>query len=116
MYATAQGTLEGGIQALYPLYEALPPSVRAMALAMASSFDPESVVATTRFLASGAEPFETASELEAIAAPTLVVPGVDPEHPAEVAALYGRHLPNVRAGDPTAPLLSVVEAFLDEHR
>ncbi|HLL25998.1 MAG TPA: hypothetical protein VK427_27860, partial [Kofleriaceae bacterium] len=38
--------------------------------------------------ASGAQPFTDCSELAAIAAPTLVVPGVDPQHPREVAEVY----------------------------
>jgi hypothetical protein len=43
-------------------------------------------------MASGAQPFERAAELAAIAAPTLLVPGADPHHPGVVAELYRRHL------------------------
>jgi hypothetical protein len=55
-------------------------------------FDAASVAATTRFLASGAQPFATLQQLAAITVPVLLVPGTDPEHPAELAALYAQHL------------------------
>lgn len=89
----AQRALTHGIEALYPLYDALPKPVRDRAVSMASQFDPGSVAATTRFLASGVQPFHRLEDLAAIAAPTLLVPGQDAEHPAEIAELYARHLP-----------------------
>jgi len=44
--------------------------------------------------------------------PTLVVPGTDPEHPAEVAARYARTIPRAVLAEPTAELASLVEGFL----
>jgi pimeloyl-ACP methyl ester carboxylesterase len=81
-----------GITALHPLFAALPDPLRARARAMVDGFDPASVAATTAFMASGAQPFAAATELAAIAAPVLLVPGTDPTHPPEVAAVFRRHL------------------------
>jgi hypothetical protein len=74
----------------------LPSPIRELALEMLRTFDPPSVEATTRFLASGAQPFEAASDLARIECPTVLIPGVDPEHPAELCELYAQHLKNVR--------------------
>jgi 3-oxoadipate enol-lactonase len=93
MQELGQRAVSEGIQVLYPLYEQLPPTIRELALEMASGFDAPSVAATTRFLASGSEPFDVVTELASIAVPTLLVPGNDPEHPPEVAALYADHIP-----------------------
>jgi 3-oxoadipate enol-lactonase len=92
---------EEGISVLFPLFDALPEAIRARARAMVEGFDPASVAATTRFLASDAQPFASASALSAIRCPTLVVPGIDPTHPADVAALLASHLPDpiVAEGD-----------------
>lgn len=89
----AQRALTNGIEALYPLYDALPEPIRDRAVAMASQFDVGSVAATTRFLASGVQPFDQLEDLAAIATPTLLIPGKDAEHPPEVAELYARYLP-----------------------
>jgi pimeloyl-ACP methyl ester carboxylesterase len=90
-----------GISVLHPMFDALPEAIRARARAMVDSFDPRSVAATTRFLASEVQPFGTASELAAVRCPALVVPGVDPSHPAEVATLLAGHLPDatLHSGD-----------------
>jgi len=93
MAAAGQRALAEGIAALFPLFDPLPPPIRAFAREVAATFDPGSVAASTRFMASGAQPFGTAAELAAIAMPTLVVPGTDPYHPAEIAELYRTHLP-----------------------
>ena len=53
----------------------------------------------------------TASELAAITAPTLVVPGTDPYHPREVAELYAKHLPRVTVVD-TLDFTAAIDAFL----
>ena len=89
----AQQALTHGIQALYPLYDALPSPIRDHAVAMASGFDPGSVAATTQFLASGIQPFDDLHELATITAPTLLVPGQDAQHPPDIADLYAQHLP-----------------------
>jgi 3-oxoadipate enol-lactonase len=92
MAEAGQRTAEHGVDALRSLFEALPDPVRDIAIEMALSFDPQSVAATTRFLATNAQPMSTARELEALGVPVLILPGIDPEHPAEVAQLYARYL------------------------
>lgn len=92
MAAAGREALERGIDALGPLYERLPTPMRERALAMMQGFDPASVAATTRFLASDAQPFASARELRAIEAPVLLIPGADAEHPPEVSELYAKHL------------------------
>lgn len=84
-----------GIGVLRPLFEALPPEIRERARALVASYDPASVAASTRFMASGEQPF-TRAELATIAVPTLLVPGVDPTHPPEVAAVFREVVPACR--------------------
>ncbi len=93
MDALGQRVRTEGTRALYPLFETLPAAIRGRAMAMVDSFDPESVAATTRFLASDAQPFQIAAELARLSVPTLVVPGVDPTHPAEVAERLAGAIP-----------------------
>jgi 3-oxoadipate enol-lactonase len=92
MDAAGSRAIAEGVQVLHPLFDGLPASLRERARAMVDGFDPASVAATTRFMASGAQPFASAAELASISAPTLLVPGTDPYHPPEVADLYRRHL------------------------
>lgn len=82
--------------------------------AVVAGYDPASVAATTRLLASGAQPFATAADLAAISAPTLLVPGADPYHPAEVSDRYRRHLRRctVREVD-AADYAAAIAEFLD---
>jgi len=96
MDEAGQRTLREGIEVLLPLF---PPELRERARALVATYDAASVAATTRFLASGAQPLATIGELAAITARTLVVPGVDPTHPREVAELYARHLPHATVVD-----------------
>lgn len=105
MNAAGQRTRVHGIEALLPLYDALPAELRERAVAMARQFDPASVAATTEFLASDAQPLASARDLASITAPTLIVPGSDPEHPPQVATLYARHLPDVALVDAAEPAL-----------
>ncbi len=100
MDAAGQRTLTDGIESLRPLYAALPEPIHSAAIAMMLGFDPESVAATTRFLATGAQPFDSIDALAAIEAPVLLVPGADPEHPREVAELYAAHLANAEWVEP----------------
>jgi pimeloyl-ACP methyl ester carboxylesterase len=112
MAEAGERAVQDGIDALRPLFEALPLSVREGALEMIQSFDPMSVAATTRFLATGVQPFRAARELEAIAVPVMVLPGTDPQHPAGVGELCLRHLRHAVAADQTAPnMLEQVAAF-----
>lgn len=112
MDAAGQRARTEGMSALRPLLETLPPELRDRARAMFDGFDPASVAATTAFLASDAQPFETLGELGAIRCPTLLVPGADPTHPAEVAALLATHLPQARVLAPEDPgLLDALAAL-----
>jgi len=70
---------------------------------MSREFDAASVASTTRFLARGEQPLGSAVELESIEVPVAVLPGADPQHPAEIAALYARHLPHPTVIEQTAP-------------
>jgi len=101
-----------GINVLLPLFDALPTAIRERAKALVATYDPASVAASTRFMASGSQPFARGAELEAITAPCLLVPGIDPTHPPEVAAVYRDHLRNCRVidDDPGA----AIARFLDE--
>lgn len=85
--------------------------------AVVLGYDAASVAATTRFLASGVQPFAAAAELAAIAAPTLLVPGGDPTHPHAVAERYQRHLQRctMRAIDATS-YAAAIAAFIDDQR
>jgi len=91
MRAAGERALVDGIAALFPLLETLPAPVRERARALVATYDPASVAALTRFMASGVQPFAQ-PELAAIAVPVTVVPGADPQHPAEVAAIYARYI------------------------
>lgn len=112
MDAAGSRAIAEGVGVLYPLLDAVPADLRARARETFATYDPASVAASTRFMASGAQPFGRASELAAIDAPTLVVPGVDPYHPVEVAGVYERHVPHVRVID-TADFASAIAAFLE---
>jgi pimeloyl-ACP methyl ester carboxylesterase len=82
-----------GVAVLHPLFAVLPADVQARVHAMIAGFDPDSVAATTRFLASGEQPFARGEELAAIDGPALLVPGLDAYHPPEVTDVFRRHLP-----------------------
>lgn len=100
-----------GIEVLLPLFDALPAEIRERARALVRTYDPASVATSTRFMASGAQPFERAGDLAAIAAPALLAPGLDPTHPPEVADVFRRHLPRVtvRDVDPTGYAAAIAE-------
>jgi pimeloyl-ACP methyl ester carboxylesterase len=96
-----------GIEVIFPLFDRLPPPIRDRMHVVAAGYDPGSVATSTKFMASGAQPFGAAAQLANIRVPTLVVPGIDPYHPAEFAELYARHIPDctVRAGDPASAVV-----------
>lgn len=91
MDAVASRALDEGVQILRPLYANLPEPIREKALAMIEGFDAASVVATSHFIASGAQPFTSAADLRSLSVPTLLVRGNDPLHPAEVSDLYAEN-------------------------
>ncbi|MEO7036799.1 MAG: hypothetical protein ABI548_22810 [Polyangiaceae bacterium] len=95
--------LEHGIDALRPLFENHPPRIRDAALKMTLGFDSASVAATTGFLGTNQQPMESVCELESIDVPVMVLPGIDPQHPAEVASLYTEHLRHPTVVEQRAP-------------
>jgi pimeloyl-ACP methyl ester carboxylesterase len=97
MDAVAVRALEEGVQVLRPLYANLPTGMRERAMAMIGGLDASSVVATGRFIASGAQPFTSAADLRALQARTLLVRGDDPIHPAEISDLYSASIPDCTA-------------------
>lgn len=112
MHAHGRRAPTEGIAAIFPLFAALPPEIRDVALAMAASFDPASVAATTRFLAGGVQPFTRLADLRDLAMPALVVPGTDPEHPAGLALEVARALPAATLADPSGDLAAQLDAFV----
>jgi 3-oxoadipate enol-lactonase len=115
MDAVASRALDEGVQVLRPLYANLPPQIREKAMAMLDGFDAASVVATSRFIASGAQPFATAADLRGLYMPTLLVRGDDALHPAEVSDLYAENIPNLRAVPAsTTDIAAEIGAFCDQ--
>lgn len=115
MDAVASRALDEGVQVLRPLYANLPPHMRESALAMLEGFDAASVVATSHFIASGAQPFGSSADLRSVQAPTLLVRGDDPVHPAEVSDLYAANIPNCTvAAASTIDVASAIGAFCDQ--
>jgi pimeloyl-ACP methyl ester carboxylesterase len=104
-----------GIEALLPVFDALPEPLRMRAKDTARTYDPASVASLTRFMNSGAQPFARAADLARIGAPTLIVPGADPTHPPEVAAHLAAHIrgATVRDASPDA-YASVIGAWLTQ--
>lgn len=103
MKEAGERALDHGIEALRPLFETLPPPIRDVAIEMMLGFDAASVAATTRFLALNQQPMESVRELESIDVPVMVLPGIDPQHPAEVASLYTEHLRHPTVVEQMAP-------------
>jgi 3-oxoadipate enol-lactonase len=103
MKEAGERALAHGIEALRPLFETLPPPIRDVAIEMMRGFDAASVAATSRFLASNQQPMESVRELESIDVPVMVLPGIDPQHPAEVASLYTEHLRHPTLVEQMAP-------------
>jgi 3-oxoadipate enol-lactonase len=89
MAAAGERTLVDGIGALLPLFDRLPAAIRERAKAVVAAYDPGSVAASTRFMASGVQPF-VPGDLARLEMPVLVVPGTDPEHPRSAAEAYAR--------------------------
>jgi pimeloyl-ACP methyl ester carboxylesterase len=98
MDAAGQRTLTEGMAALFPLFDTLPAEVRERARPVVAGYDPASVATSTRFMATCPQPFARGADLAAITAPVLLVPGTDPTHPPEVAAVYVHHLPRCTTG------------------
>ncbi|MBX3193383.1 MAG: alpha/beta hydrolase [Labilithrix sp.] len=103
MADAGERALEQGVEALRPLFEGLPPPIRDVAIEMMLGFDAGSVAATTRFLARSDQPMGSVCELEAIDVPVMVLPGIDPQHPAEIATMYAQHLRHPVIVEQSAP-------------
>lgn len=115
MDGLASRAIEEGVGVLRPLYANLPAAIREKAMAMLEEFDPASVVATSRFIASGDQPFASVNMLKSIEVPSLLLRGDDPMHPAEVSDLYAAALPNCYVYPPsTHDVGGAISAFLDE--
>ena len=115
MDAFASRAIDDGVQVLRPLYANLPELVREKALAMIEGFDAASVVATSRFLVSGAQPFATATDLGSVSAPTLLVRGDDALHPSEVSDLYAANIPDCTvAAAVTSDVAGAIGEFCDQ--
>lgn len=115
MDAVASRALAEGVQVLRPLYANLPPQIREQALAMVDGFDAASVVATSHFIASGAQPFTSAADLRSLSMPTLLIPGDDPLHPAEISDLYAENIPNCSLVPASTPdVAAEIGAFCDQ--
>ncbi len=112
MDAIASRAGDEGVQVLRPLYENLPAALRERALAIMETFDPASVVATSRFIASGAQPFTSAADLQSLGVATLLVRGDDPLHPAEVSDLYEASIPDCTTLPASTPdIAAAIGAF-----
>ena len=110
MDAVGSRVVADGIAAMFPLFDALPIAIRERARALVATYDPASVATSTRFMASGAQPFARGEELVAIDAPTLVVPGLDPEHPVEVARVFAQ-IPRATIAE-TTDIATAIEQWL----
>lgn len=103
-----------GIEVLRPLYAQLPEGFRERAWEIAAEFDPGSVAATSRFIASGAQPFASSADLRSIRVPTLLVRGDDPQHPAEVSDLYAASIAGCSAlAATTEDLVAAIGSFCE---
>ena len=112
--AVASRALHEGVQVLRPLYANLPEAMREKALKMIEGFDAASVVATSRFIASGSQPFIADADLTRLSAPTLLVRGDDPMHPSEVSDLYAANIPDcTTVPATTADVAEIIGAFVD---
>jgi pimeloyl-ACP methyl ester carboxylesterase len=94
MDSVASQAADDGVEVLRPLFAGLPDEIRQRAWRVAEKFDAASVTATSRFIVSGAQPFNSCRELHSIAAPTLLVRGDDEQHPAVTSDVYARCIRN----------------------
>jgi 3-oxoadipate enol-lactonase len=115
MDGMASQTLDRGVEVLSPLYAQLPEGIREQAMAMTREYDPASVVAMSRFLASGVQPFADLAQLSQIRTRTLVVKGDDPMHPGSVADGYLSRLEGARSlGAQDTALMARIGEFCTE--
>jgi pimeloyl-ACP methyl ester carboxylesterase len=116
MDSIASRARDEGLQVLGQLYASLPPAIQARAIAMLDGFDAASVVATSHFIASGAQPFSSADDLRSIEVPTLLIRGNDDIHPAEISELYAENIPScLVVPAAVADVSDEIGAFCDQH-
>ena len=114
MDAVASRTSAEGIDVLRPLYEQLPDGMRQRAWQIVSEFDAAGVVATSRFIVSGAQPFSSSRELASIRAPMLLIRGDDATHPAEISDVYAASVPDCTVLPATgADTVGAIREFCD---
>jgi pimeloyl-ACP methyl ester carboxylesterase len=102
----------GVLRAMY--FSQLPEPMAERAWSIASSFDPTSVVATSRFVASGSQPFTSSDQLKDLSVPTLLVRGHDDVHPADISDLYADSLPDCTVIENLGPeAATALEDFMD---
>jgi pimeloyl-ACP methyl ester carboxylesterase len=93
-----------GVDVLRTMYfSQLPRDMAERAWQIASGFDAASVVATSRFISSGAQPFESSQELCSIGVPTLLLRGDDATHPSEISDVYASSITDCSALPATTP-------------
>jgi pimeloyl-ACP methyl ester carboxylesterase len=116
MDAVASRAVDEGVHVLRQLYSNLPPSIQERAMATLEGFDAASIVATSHFIASGAQPFASVNDLRSLEVPTLLIRGNDEIHPAEISDLYAENLPNCAVVPASvAPVSAAIGAFCDQH-
>jgi hypothetical protein len=82
---------------------------------MVETFDPASIAATSRFFASGAQPFRSQADLAELDLPVLLVGGDDTTHPASVSELYASSLRRCTFLPPsTTDVAGAIRAFAKE--
>lgn len=94
-----------GIEVVRPLYEQVAEPYRKAAIAMALEFDPASLAASSRLLASGAQPFANVRELRLLRMPALIAHGGDAVHPRAISEAWAAALPDCRTVEPGDPQL-----------
>lgn len=115
MDAIASRAVAEGVEVLREMYfTQLPEAVAERAWAIASGFDAGSVAATSRFIASGVQPFESSGELRSLRVPTLLVRGDDTVHPPGVSDLYAASLSDVTVVSAVgAEVTQAIRDFMD---
>nr|HEX4316548.1 alpha/beta hydrolase [Kofleriaceae bacterium] len=105
-----------GLDALLPMFAAAPPGIRERAPEIIKGYDAPSVISATAFMGSLAQPFARNSDLAAVRAPVLVVPGTDAQHPRDVAEVFAAHAPQCTLHDVAVPdFAAAIADFLDAH-
>ena len=106
-----------GIEVLREMYfSRLPEPVAERAWSIASGFDPGSVVATSRFIASGVQPFDRVEDLASVGVPTMLVPGNDDVHPPSISSAYARSIPEcVVPPSNETDVTGVIRSFLERN-